>query len=227
MAVYDDESNITLLDSQVPFVPTAFPPSLNKRYMNPIRFRTNYLVLPCYLVFCAACLILVLVLGGIDDQKYAPFMIGSFVLLGGATVCLLAAVPQTRKKELALELDRYDFDYSNVEEQEFYIINLEGIELRFGRNGLSVDGQFHWYGHTAPRLVTSNKFNRIWIAIRFGSEDDLTALFVPLQPVLIRAVEHLVIPLRNPEELDYLLTHKQNTFAQIYNRGTFQVFSNG
>lgn len=192
--------------------------------MNPIRFRTNYRILPCYVALCVVCLLSVLILGSIDEQKYLPVMIGLFAVMGVATVLMLLAVPKTRRQELAAEEARYDFDTAAVEIQEQYVIDYEGAKLYFGPNGVRVDdGKFFWYSAMNPRLVTSNRFNRVWIAVEFGS-DPLTDIFLPLSPVLIRAIEQLAIPLANPESLDYLLSHKSNAFAQIYNSGTFEVF---
>ena len=224
MALHDDETGVTLLDSQVPFMPGVLPPKVEKFYMNPIRYRTNYRTVPCFIVICVVCLALVIILGTIDDQKFMPIMIALFALLGVAMVWLLRMVPKTREQEMALELERYDFDTSQVEEQEIYRLELEGLELEFSENGLKVDGRFHWYNPVSPRLVVTNRFNRVWLAIRFGGADDLKALFVPLSPVLLKAVESLPIPLENPQMFAYLLTHKENAFAQIYKYGTFQVF---
>lgn len=52
----------------------------------------------------------------------------------------------------------------------------------------------------------------------------MKALFVPLYPVLPAAIRDLKIPLENPEALEFLLTHKENAFAQTLVRGTFRIF---
>ena len=220
MAIYDDKTGLTLLDAQVPFVPGNLPPRLEKYYMNPIRYRTNYRILPGFLALCAVCLTLVIVLGSIDDQKFMPLMVALFAVMAAAAVWLLLTVPKTREKELALERDRYDFD-AVCEDTD--TLDYEGNLLKFSENGLTWNDKFYWYSHLKPRLVTSNKFNRVWLAIRFGN-DPVASVFAPLGPEMLHMLRKYAIPLENPKELDYLLTHKRNAFAQIYNTGTFTVF---
>ena len=223
MGIYDDKTGVTLRDSQIPFVPGLLPPRLEKRYMNPIRFRTNYRILPAYIAVCAVCLILGVILMEIDDRKFLPVFLLLLGLMAAATIWLLRQVPGTRRAELRTELERYNFSAEDIPEQPSYEFFDEGLELTLDANGLSVDGKFYWYGHLKPELVTSNRFNRVWIAIRFGV-DPLHAVYLMLTPQLIRAVQTLPIPLTNRERLDFVLTHKENVFGQIYNSGTFRVF---
>ena len=223
MAIYNDKTGEVLLDSQVPFVGGVLPPALEKKYMNPIRFRTNYRIVPGFVILCAVCLALVVILGSIDDQKFMPVMIGLFAVITVAALWLLLTEPKTREKELALELERYDFDYTAFPEQDRYETELEGLKLEFSENGLTVNGQFCWYNHLRPRLVTSNLCNRVWVAVQFGA-DAKNAVFAPLDPVVLRAVVSFRIPLENGKSLEYLLRHKRNVFAQIYQTGTFTVF---
>ena len=223
MAIYDDKTGVTLADSQVPFVSGMLPPRLEKRYMNPIRYRINYRIVPGYLIFCALCLTLGLVLMEIDNRKFLPAFLLLFGLMAAATVALLSQVPKQRRKELSLELDRYDLDVADGEVQNRYVLEYEGAELILDKNGVTYGGKFYWYSHLNPGLVTTNRFNRVWLAIQFG-DDPLRSLFVPLSPELLRAVRNLPVPLVNPEMLEFLLSHKENVFAQIYSTGTFRVF---
>lgn len=224
MAIYDDKTGVTILDAQVPFMTGMLPPRLEKHYMNPVRYRINYRIMPCYALFCAICLTAGIILMRIDDARFAPLFVGLIVLIGGASAWILLTVPKTRKMELALEMERYDFDISDVPEQNSYLIVYEGAEITFSSGGLMVDGTFFWYSRLNPRLVTSNRFNRVWVAIQFGN-DPVKSLFVPVSPMLVRAVENLDIPLQNREKFDYLLANKENAFAQIYKYGTFQIFT--
>ena len=223
MGIYDDKTGVTLRDSQLPFVPGILPPRLEKHYMNPVRFRTNYRVVPAYGVFCALCLILGLVLMEIDDKKFLPVFLCLFALMAGVTVWLLRQVPRTRKVELQAELERYDFDTDDTPVQNSYRFIDEGLELILDANGLSVDGKFYWYSHLKPELVASNRFNRVWIAVRFGT-DPVSAVYLMLTPQLIQAIQSLPVPLVNPEALAFVLSHKENVFGQIYNSGTFRIF---
>lgn len=223
MGIYDDKTGVTLRDSQVPFVPGILPPRLEKHYMNPIRFRTNYRIVPAYGVFCALCLILGLVLMEIDDRKFLPVFLILLGLMAVVTVWLLRQVPATRKAEIREELSRYDFDTEDIPEQDSYEFFDEGLELTLDANGLYVGEKFYWYSHLRPELVTSNRFNRVWIAVRFGT-DPVSAVYLMLTPGLIQAVRTLPVPLENPEDMAFVLTHKENVFGQIYNSGTFRIF---
>ena len=223
MGIYDEKTGVTLRDSQVPFVPGILPPKLEKHYMNPIRFRTNYRIVPGYALFCAVCLILGLVLMEIDDKKFLPVFLGLFALMAVASVWLLRQVPQTRKVEIQAELERYDFDTDDIPQQDSYRFFDEGLELTLDANGLYVGEKFHWYSRLRPELVTTNRFNRVWIAVRFGT-DPIQSVYLMLTPQLIQAVQTLPVPLVNPEALDFVLTHKENVFGQIYNSGTFRIF---
>jgi len=223
MGIYDDKTGVSLRDSQVPFASGMLPPGLEKRYMNPIRFRTNYRIVPAYAAFCAACLILGLILMEIDDKKFLPVFLILFGLMAVATVWLLRQVPATRKAEIEAELARYDFDTEDISEQNSYEFCDEGLWLTLDANGMNVDGKFCWYGHLKPELVTTNRFNRVWIAVRFGT-DPIRAVYLPLSGPVIHAIHTLPVPLENREGLEFLLTHKENVFAQIYATGTFRVF---
>ena len=223
MIIYDDKTDITALDEQIPFMRGVLPPKLEKQYMNPIRYRMNYRIIPCYALLCAACLISGIVLMEIDEKKFTLVFVGLLAIIMLLSVWLLLSVPKMRKKELLLEMERYDFHDADIPQDSRYIIEYGGAELVFDSNGIDVDGTFYWYSHLNPQLVTSNRFNRVWAAIMFGN-DPVKSLFVPISPVLIRAVKTLEIPLQNKEAFSYLVQHKENAFAQIYKYGTFQIF---
>lgn len=224
MAIQDTKTGLTLQDSQVPFVPGVLPPRIEKQYMNPIRYRTNYRIVPGYAVFCVLCLALGLILMEIDSKKFLPVFIGAFILMGAASVWLMLSVSKTRRAELKAELERYNLNPAGTEMHDSLTLSCDGSQITLDRNGLYIDGQFHWYTYLNPILVTSNRFNRVWLAIRFGN-DPVKALYLPLCSKLIQAVSEFDIPLANPEKLEFLLNYKENAFAQIYNSGSFKVFS--
>jgi len=222
MAIYDDKTGVTVADSQVPFVTGILPPRLEKIYMSPLRYRVNYRIVPAYALLCILCAGLAVVLMEIDSERFAIAFLILFGIMAAATVAVLSQVPKLRQKELAMELERYDLDASGLESRDRYVLDYEGAELVLDQNGLTIDGKFYWYNHLNPGLVTTNRFNRVWLAVQFG-DDPLQSLFVPLSAELIHAVQNLPVPLVNPEMLDFLLTHRENAFAQIYNTGTFRV----
>lgn len=223
LAIRNDKADTVLRDSQIPFVSVALPAGMEKRFLNPIRFRVNYRIVPGFVAVCAACILLVLLLGNADADRFAPIMVGLLFLVGAASVALLLTVPKTRRQELAVEMQRYSFDTSTVAQQESYTVAFDDITVTLSGNGLTLGEKFYWYNHLAPKLVTSNRFHRIWIAVQFGAVPG-KELFVPLTPTVVQAVKQFPIPLQNYEMLDFLLSHKENVFAQIYQTGTFRTF---
>lgn len=212
----------TILDAQAPFWSGTFPRSAEKKLMNPIRYRLNYRIVPCYMGLSVVCLLLGIVLMELDDRMYLPVFLASLGIIAVASVALLLTIPKTRQKELAAEKARYEFDTSAVEDADSYVIAYEGGDVELSRNGIRYHGEFYWYNHVGPRLVTSNKCNRVWVAIQFGGRND-SSVFLHLNPLVIKAVQYLEVPLENGEMLDYLIEHPANAFAQIYNSGTFSV----
>ena len=223
MAIYDTKTGITLGDSQVPFVAGKLPPSLEKPYMNPLRFRMNYRIVPGYAVLCILCVVLSIVLMEHDQEAFLWVFLVLMGIIAAASVLLVMQVPKMRGLEIRAELDRYDLEPAPCEESGVYTLEYEGSTLSLEKDGIRLDGTFYWYNHLAPRLVTSNRFLRVWVAIQFGT-DPVKSLFVPLCPALITAVRELEIPLKNPEALEFLLTHKENAFGQIYQSGSFIIF---
>ena len=223
MAIHDDRTGVTLEDTQVPFVAAMLPPSLEKLYMNPIRFRMNYRMVPGVAALCMACVILSIVLMEQDSQANLWAFLVLMGILAAACIWVVLQVPKMRTAELRAELDRYDLEPAPAEESGSYTLTHEGRELILNGDGIRYDGTFYWYNHLKPRLVTSNRFLRVWVAIQFGT-DPVNSLFVPLCPALLAAIRDLEIPLENPTALEFLLTHKENAFGQIYQSGSFILF---
>ena len=223
MGIYDTKTGITLEDAQVPFVAGSLPPSLERRYMNPIRFRMNYRIVPGFAALCMGCVTLSIILMERDDRAFLWAFLVLMGILAAACIWVVMQVPKMRKLELQAEMDRYDLEPAAAQPDGYYALNYEGRGLILNGDGIRYDGQFSWYNHLNPRLVTSNRFMRVWIAIQFGT-DPMKSLFVPLCPTLLAAIRDFQIPLENPEALEFLLTHKENAFAQILVRGTFRIF---
>lgn len=222
MGVYDDQTGITIRDSQVPFVPGMLPPKVEKQYMNPIRFRINYRVVPAFGIFCLLCIGISLVLMEIDEAKYSGVFIVLLALVGVASVALMVSVPKTRGWEISAELKRYDLTKGTIPEGIEFTLEQEGMKLVFRQDGLELDGRFYWYNQVAPKFVTSNRFNRIWLAVQFGT-DPIHSVFLPLSPEVIALVDRFSIPIGNREQYDFLLGHKELCFDQIYKTGTIHV----
>ncbi len=221
MALRDDEFYYP--QQQIPFMGMVGGRKLEKGFMNPIRYRTNYQIVPAYAVLCAVCLGLGIFLMDMDSQRFLPVFILLFAVMGVASVWLLLEVPKTRKQELALEEERYDLSASDVVRKDAYEIPYDGHRVVLKEDGIWVNDSVFEYDKIAPTLVTSNYCNRVWLAIRFGTNPE-TAVYAPLSPEVMQAIHQFRIPISNDPALIYLRTHKTNAFAQIYHYGTFHVF---
>ena len=116
MAIHDDRTGVTLEDTQVPFVAAMLPPSLEKRYMNPIRFRMNYRIVPGFAALCMACVILSIVLMEQDSQANLWAFLVLMGILAAACIWVVLQVPKMRTAELWAELARYDLEPAPAEE---------------------------------------------------------------------------------------------------------------
>ena len=92
-----------------------------KRSMNPIRWKMNYILLPILLAVFILCTIAGVILMKIDENRYAiPFVI---IVVGGflpLVLALLLVNPLVRKKEAGIEAEKYDFD-EPAEERDVYV----------------------------------------------------------------------------------------------------------
>lgn len=222
MAVYNNETDFYARDSQLPFIPGFLPPNLERHYMNPIRHFINYKIVPGFGIICGLLLVVIFILMSIDEAKYTSTAIILFCIIGLFCVALLLTVPKTRKWEIAAELKRYNFSPLVTPLEDYWTLEDEGVTLQFSKDGLRVNDKFYWYNHLTPKLATSNRFNRIWIALQFGS-DPMHSVFVSLSPEAIAAVDHFSIPLQNKDAFDYLLINKEKTFEEIYSTGSFHT----
>lgn len=221
MAIDSDEKGV-ILDAQAPFIEGGFPISIERSFMNPIRYRMNYRIIPAYGIFCAVCLIGSFFLMSQDESRYWPMLVAALAAVAAASIWLLRKVPKTRQTELDAELARYDLDCSHVPEAESYRVAYETGELILTADGLRDGERFYWYNHLTPRLATSHRFNRVWIALQLG-KTPLESYFLPLNPTVLRVIRQFQIPLENPEELEYLLAEPKKAVAQIYNTGNIQI----
>ncbi|MCI6728585.1 MAG: hypothetical protein MR473_00155 [Clostridiales bacterium] len=222
MAVYNNETGFYARDSQVPFIEGGFPPRVERHYMNRTRFLTNYCIVPGFMVLCGLLIAVAMILVNIDEEKYSATAILLFAILVASCVTLLAIVPKMRKLEIAEELKRYDLTPAPSLPEDSWTVDDEGVRLKLSQYGIEVNEQFYWYNHVSPKLATSNYFNRIWLALQFGTEP-LNSVFIPLTPEAIAAVNQFSIPLENKEAFLYLLEHKEKVFHEIYNTGTFHI----
>ncbi|MBS1399858.1 MAG: hypothetical protein HPZ86_03570 [Clostridia bacterium] len=85
-----------------------------KSEMTPLRFKINYIVIPCLFVWAILCIASGVALMMADEKAFVvPFL----VLLGAGLfplLALLAATPLIRRREAEYELKKYSFLFSEV-----------------------------------------------------------------------------------------------------------------
>jgi hypothetical protein len=192
-----------------------------KSSMNRTRFIVNYRIVPAYAVLCVLILTAFGIAMSIDEVGYLPLGIGLLGAFGFITAALLISVPFTRKKEISIEMDRYDFSSPAVPKNE-YDFSTEARSVRFDRFGMYIAGKLFWYNHMEIMVVTSNRLNRVHIALCFMTDPD-NGYELPLNSETIGMIRSLNIPLKNPEVLEYILENKKQAFTQIYGFGKVRV----
>lgn len=91
--------------------------------LSPTRRILNYIIVPVYLLYIVVFVALSLILMNIDENK---FLIAFLILAGiflALTTAILLSLKFVRKKELADEMARYDFDVAGAEVKEQYVYN--------------------------------------------------------------------------------------------------------
>lgn len=196
--------------------------NLEDNHSNKIRFIMNYRIVPAYLIFSVVLLVAIGILMSIDEEKYTPVSIGLFIVIGIASIVLLASVPFIRKKEIESEINRYDFDTQNIELKDVYNFSNDEVSFCFDKNGMFVNESFYWYNHLKIFITTSNSLNRIWISTVFFIDED-NFCEIPLDGEIISMIYAFNMNLENPELLKYIIEHKEDAFTKIYKLGTLKL----
>ncbi len=185
-----------------------------KQEMNRIRFAMDYLVLPAYI------LAIILLMGGmgvlmsIDPARFEPAAIALVVLFALVTVLLLASVPYVRKKEIALEMARYDLSIAPENRKDAYVFLTDGAEMRFDETGMSVGDDFFRYPNLLAELSTSGRSRRVHLGIMFYTKFE-REFEIPLCPDTLALLDRFQIKLENDEDLRCLLQHKRQAFQDV------------
>lgn len=187
-----------------------------KAIMLPLNFTMSYIVTPIYLVVTLLLLVGFGVSIETDNKSYIIFgyvCLGIFALL---SIALLATVPFVRKRAIKTELTRYDFDASDEEYSE----NFEFYNscVRFDKQGMYVNDNLFYYNHLNKQVVTSNKYKRVGMFLKFSASEEHIIL-LPVNSETINMLNCLDIELNNRHILDYIINNKEKAFIQIYDKG--------
>lgn len=177
-----------------------------------------YVILPVYsvvsIVLLSYCSIF------IEEEKNLRsglLCLGAFILI---SVILQVIDYFLCKKTINVELERYNFDTSNIEELEMYeFYYADGSSLKFDKNGMYIDDELFYYNDISKLVLTSNYRRRIGIYIQFYvSEEQCIALSLD-EGLTLKILESLNIHLDNMNVLEYILSNKRKAFEQIYRKG--------
>lgn len=177
-----------------------------------------YVILPVYsvvsIVLLSYCSIF------IEEEKNLRsglLCLGAFILI---SVILQVIDYFLCKKTINVELERYNFDTSNIEELEMYeFYYADGSSLKFDKNGMYIDDELFYYNDISKLVLTSNYRRRIGIYIQFYvSEEQCIALSLD-EGLTLKILESLNIQLDNMNVLEYILSNKRKAFEQIYRKG--------
>ncbi len=134
----------------------------------------------------------------------------------------MSLIPYVNRQAVRNELALYDFDTSQIPEQEEFTFTDEaGSSIIFDRNGLHAEGTLHCYNHMAKPVVTGNYCKRVWTGIRFAVSQE-QVIDLPPEPLVLKMLETFHVQLSNQQVLDYILANKENAFRQIYTKRLYQ-----
>lgn len=199
-----------------PYIRDYRPPDSAK--MLPWDFVMLYVILPVYsvvsIVLLSYCSIF------IEEEKNLRsglLCLGAFILI---SVILQVIDYFLCKKTINVELERYNFDTSNIEELEMYeFYYADGSSLKFDKNGMYINDELFYYSDMSKLVLTSNYRRRIGIYIQFYvSEEQCIALSLD-EGLTLKILESLNIQLDNMNVLEYILSNKRKAFEQIYRKG--------
>lgn len=195
-----------------------------KKEMNPIRFKINYIFIPIWLAIFFLNILLIVII----DAKNDSLSLASYILLGIDILSLptiLSSVPLIRKKEVKLELDKYDFVNSNGDliyefEDEMSVKSINKIE--FFEDKILINNNELNYENCNCMIVTNNHLLRININLLFEIWDKNCYEYnvsLKLDGKLIKLINDKQIKVLNKDTYDYIIHNKGKAFYQIIKYG--------
>lgn len=184
----------------------------------PWDFVMLYVILPVYSVVSIVLLSYCSIFIEEDKNLRSGLLcLGAFILI---SAMLLVIDYFFYKKTINVELERYNFDTSDIEELEMYeFYYADGSSLKFDKNGMYINDELFYYSDMSKLVLTSNYRRRIGIYIQFYvSAEQCIALSLD-EGLTLKILESLNIHLDNMNVLEYILSNKRKAFEQIYRKG--------
>lgn len=201
---------------------------MEKEKMNPIRFKINYIYVPIYLLTIILLFGTIGILLSVDEEKYTNVSIILFALIFLSLIGLLIATPVIRKKEVKIELTKYDL--SIKDEKPFYKIKSldyskfglsRNLDVTFEKNNIRVLDKDYQYDDFYITLSTGNHLIQVEILISFilQNDDENLYLVFKLNNDLLNAIYNYNLKIHNKDILFYIVNNKQDAFNQILKYG--------
>lgn len=190
----------------------------NSAKILPWDFVMLYVILPVYSVVSIVLLSYCSIFIEEDKNLRSGLLcLGAFILI---SAMLLVIDYFFYKKTINVELERYNFDTSDIEELEMYeFYYADGSSLKFDKNGMYINDELFYYSDMSKLVLTSNYRRRIGIYIQFYvSAEQCIALSLD-EGLTLKILESLNIHLDNMNVLEYILSNKRKAFEQIYRKG--------
>lgn len=225
-----------------------------KAEMSPLRWKFNYTVLPIYLALVLLPCIPVLILMGIDEEKFLPVLIVWACVFVVLTVAMLCAIPLMTKKETKIELERYGYMFKEplpLTEENVKINGTLGDDLTYilTKDGVTAEWQeeqqeegqvfdemkenlhFVPWKEATFALATQSRLRRVHIAVAVlfeESEDGMEgcAYFLPMTEELFAAIHAFGLQDKLGSDWDYLLYNPEDAFKQILTKGRIITMRN-
>lgn len=196
-----------------------------KKNMNSIRWKVNYVLVPIFLGVMVIIFSIVGITMSIDEEKYTPLAILLISIFGLMCVGLLSINPFIRKQEIKIEVSKYNFDKVVLENNSFYEFTPcnENTVVIFKEKTLEINGKDYDYSCFDIMIISSNSLNKINLTVLFtlqnsGREHNPYLVF-ELDGRMISVLDKFNIMIKNRDVLDFIINNKEEAFKQIYNYG--------
>ena len=193
-----------------------------KQEMNKIRTFINYTIVPIILIITILVLSTIFILLTINEEKYTTLAIILFILLGTMYISLIASLPLIRKKELKIELDKYDFTI-NQDVKDEYVINTKNSVVKFKKDGLYYEDKYYKYDDLKINFHISKYLLKVNLFIEINVINDKSFInpnwFIDLDNKLLNALTHYNIKIENKDRLLYIINNKEKAFEDILKYG--------
>ena len=201
-----------------------------KKQMNKIRSFVNFTIVPIILLITCIFLVTIMILLNINEEKYTPLAVSLFIIIGVIYTILLVTVPFIRKKELQIELAKYDFTIDEEVKEEYTIKSNLGLNVVFKKDGIYVNNNYYKYEELRLNLGSSNYLLKVNLYIDVVVKNSNSYIkpywYIKLDKELINAVLKYNIKLDNHDKFVYIINNKEDAFKQILNYGYIKKKNN-